>query len=156
LVINNKPLRDGKPGSRRGAAAVETALVILPVVMFLCGVFEYGRLLMVWNVLNNAAREGCRYALVNNTASTIVTDVQNVVTTRMAGQTAAFKSGTFTVSVSGTHAGASTAVNNLLPGDFITVSVTGQYSFMNIIPVVPMPSSFSITSSVTMLCEGGT
>jgi Flp pilus assembly protein TadG len=139
---------------RGGAAAVETALVILPVIMFFCGVFEYGRLLMVWNVLNNAAREGCRYALVNNTAATITTDVQNRVTTMMAGQTAAFS--TFTVTVSGTHQGTATPVNNLVPGDFVSVTVSGNFKFMNIIPVVPMPSTFTITSGVTMLCEGGT
>jgi Flp pilus assembly protein TadG len=140
---------------RSGAAAVETALVMLPMIMFMCGVFEYGRLLMVWNVVNNAAREGCRYALANNTASTITTDVTNIVTTRMGGQTAAFNSGTFSVAVSGTHLGASTTVTNLLPGDMVTVSVSGKFKFMNIIPVVPMPS-LTINSAVTMICEGGT
>ena len=138
---------------RWGAAAVETALVMLPMVMFLCGVFEYGRLLMVWNIANNAAREGCRYALANNTTSTIVADTQTLVTTKMAGQTAAFTG--FTITVSGTHLGASTAVTNLLPGDMVSVSVTGKYKFMNIIPVVPMPS-LTITSTSAMVCEGGT
>src|ERR1700733_7672242 len=67
-------------GSRRwGAMAIETALVMIPTVMFLFGVFEFGRLLMDWNVLNNAAREGCRYALVDNTSATVSTDVQTVV-----------------------------------------------------------------------------
>jgi Flp pilus assembly protein TadG len=147
-------IRQAREQRRWGAAAVETALVMLPVTMFIFGVFEYGRFLMVWNVLNNAAREGCRYALVNNTAATITTDVQNVVTTRMAGQIATFK--TFTVTVSGSHLGVSTPVNNLFPGDLVTVTVSGQFKFMNVIPVVPMPSALSITSSVTMLCEGGT
>ena len=35
--------------------------------MIVLRVFEYSRLLMDWNLLNNAAREGCRYALANNT-----------------------------------------------------------------------------------------
>ncbi len=147
-------IRTPQPKRRTGSTAVETALVMLPLIMFLCGVFEYGRFLMVLNVLNNAAREGCRYALVNNTASTITADVTAVVTTKMAGQTAAFS--TFNVSVSGTHSGVSTPVNNLFPGDLITVTVSGKYKFMNIIPVVPMPSSLTITSSPTMVCEGGT
>jgi Flp pilus assembly protein TadG len=146
--------RKHRKQKRGGAAAVETALVILPVIMFFCGVFEYGRLLMVWNILNNAAREGCRYALVNNTAPTIATDVQTKVTTMMAGQTAAFS--TFSVTVSGMHQGTATPVNNLAAGDLITVTVSGNFQFMNIIPVVPMPSNFTITSAVTMLCEGGT
>jgi Flp pilus assembly protein TadG len=139
---------------RRAAAAVETALVVLPVVMLVFGVFEYGRLLMAWNLLNNAAREGCRYALVNNTSTTISTDVTTLVTGYMAGQTSCFNS--FTVTVSGTHNGTATTVNNLAPGDMITVTVSGQYLFMDIIPVVRMPATMTLSSSVIMVCEGGT
>ena len=62
----------------------------------------------------------------------------------------------FTVTVSGTHNGVSTAVNNLAAGDFITVSVTGTYKFLNIVPMITMPTSFTMTSAVTMGCEGGT
>ena len=122
--------------------------------MVVFGVFEYSRLLMDWNLLNNAAREGCRYALANNTSTTISTGVQNIVTTYMAGETKNFTN--FTVTVSGTHLGVSTAVNSLEPGDPITVTVSGTYKFMNIIPLVHMPTSFVITSGVTMMCEGGT
>jgi|SRR6516162_9449014 Flp pilus assembly protein TadG len=146
-------LRHKLRARRRGAAAVETALIMIPLVMFVFGVFEYGRLLMDWNVLNNAAREGCRYALVNNTASTINTDVASVVTTRLGRESASFTG--LNVTVSGTHAGATTPVNNLLPGDLISVTVSGQYNFMNVIPFHPMPT-ITITSSVTMVCEGGT
>jgi len=139
---------------RRGATAVETAMVLLPLLTLLFGIFEYGRLLMDWNLLNNAAREGCRYALANNTNTAINTNVQGIVTNYMAGRDTSFTS--FTVTVSGTHAGVSTPVNNLAPGDMITVKVSGNYQFMNIIPLVSMPSLFSLNSSVTMICEGGT
>jgi Flp pilus assembly protein TadG len=147
-------IRQIRQHRRPGAAAIETALVMLPMMMFLTGVFEYGRFLMVWNLVNNAAREGCRYALVNNTAATISADVTTVVNNFMGSQVNCFTG--FTVTVSGTHAGASTAVNSLVPGDSVTVTVTGKFKFMNTIPVVPMPSNLSITSAVTMLCEGGT
>ena len=46
----------------RGAVAVETSLILITLFMFIFGIFEYSRLLMDWNLLNNAAREGCRYA----------------------------------------------------------------------------------------------
>jgi Flp pilus assembly protein TadG len=139
---------------RRGATTVETAMIMLPLLMLLFGIFEYGRTLMDWNLLDNAAREGCRYALVNNTDPSVNTNVQNIVTAYMAGRDSSFTN--FTVTVSGTHAGVSTPVNNLAPGDLITVSVSGNYQFLNIIPLVSMPSSFSLNSSVTMFCEGGT
>lgn len=139
---------------RRGATAVETALVLIPMTMLIFGVFEYGRLLMDWNLLDNAAREGCRYALANNTNSSAAANVQTIVTNYMSGRDAAFSN--FTVTVSGTHSGAATAVNSLAPGDLITVTVTGNYSLMNIIPLVSMGWTFPLTSSVTMICEGGT
>jgi hypothetical protein len=72
----------------------------------------------------------------------------------MAGENACFTA--FTVTVSGTHNGVATAVNNLSAGDLITVSVSGTYRFMNIIPLIKMPTTLSISSSVTMGCEGGT
>ncbi len=146
------PIRRPRGTRRSGAAAVETALVLLPALMFIFGIFEFGRMLMAWNMLNNAAREGCRYALVNNTSSTIATDVQTQVTSRMAGQdTQAFNS--FTVTVSGTHGGVSTPVNNLVAGDMITVTVSGSYKFMNVVPFINF-GSMTLTSSPTMLCEG--
>jgi Flp pilus assembly protein TadG len=139
---------------RRGAVAVETAAMMIWITMLLFGFFEYGRLLMDWSLLNNAAREGCRYALVNNTSSAISTGVQGVVTSYMAGRTTSFSN--FTVTVSGTHAGVATAVSSLEPGDPITVRVTGTYKFLNIIPLMHLPASLSLSSSVMMLCEGGT
>jgi Flp pilus assembly protein TadG len=138
---------------RRGAVAIETALLMIPMISLLFGVFEFSRLFMDWNLLNNAAREGCRYAIVHNTDTTINTDVQTAVANFMAGETASFSN--FTVTMSGTHQGVATALNNLSAGDLIIVTVSGTYKFMNIIPLVKMPASFTITSSVIMGCEGG-
>ena len=139
---------------RDGAVVVETAMIMVLFTSFLFGVFEYGRLMMDWSVLNNAAREGCRYALVNNTSTTITASVQGIVSSCMAGENANFTN--FTVTVAGTHLGTATPVNNLGPGDPITVTVSGTYKFLNIIPLARMPTSFTMSSAVTMLCEGGT
>jgi Flp pilus assembly protein TadG len=144
-----------KPGRRprRGTVAVETALVMVAVTSLLFGVFEFSRLFMDWNLLNNAAREGCRFAIVHNTDTAITTEVQTTVTTYMSGQTTSFSN--FAVTVSGTHLGVATPINNLTAGDLVTVSVSGTYHFLNIIPFVKLPASFTITSSVIMGCEGG-
>jgi Flp pilus assembly protein TadG len=139
---------------KRGAVVAETAVITALVAMVVLGIFEYSRLLMDWNLLNNSAREGCRYALANNTSASVSTSVQTIVNSYMAGETNSFNN--FSVTISGTHGGVATAVNNLGPGDPITVTVTGTYKFLNIIPFIRMPSNFSISSGVTMLCEGGT
>jgi len=122
---------------------------MLPVVLLFCGVFQYGRLLMTWNVLNNGAREGCRYALVNNTKTTIATDVDAVVRATMGSQVSYFNN--FSVTVTGMHQGVATPVNNLVAGDFITVTVQGDYKFISL--PIPTPS-MTMKSAVTMVCEG--
>lgn len=138
---------------RRGAVAVETAVLFTVMISLIFGVFEYCRLLMDWNILNNAAREGCRYALVNNTKATISADVSSTVNTYMSGETSNFTN--FTVTVTGTHDGVDTTVNDLASGDMITVTVSGTYKFLNIIPIATMPT-LTLTSAVCMVCEGGT
>jgi Flp pilus assembly protein TadG len=146
-------VRKLRAARRRGVTAVQTALVMILMTSMVFGIFEYCRLLMDWNLLNNAAREGCRYAQVNNTATTISTDVQTVVTNYMGNEANSFSG--LTVAVSGTHNGVATAVNNLTSGDMITVTVSGTYKFMKIVPMVSMPTSLTMTSAVMMGCEGG-
>ena len=49
---------------RKGAATVEFALVVPFLLLLLVGVFEFGRAIMVQQILTNAAREGARRAVV--------------------------------------------------------------------------------------------
>jgi TadE-like protein len=51
-----------RPGPRRGAAAVELALLLPFLLALLLGVWEVGRLIQINQVLSNAAREGARQA----------------------------------------------------------------------------------------------
>lgn len=54
---------------RRGAAAVELAVVAPLLFLLLFGIIEIGRLLMVQQILTNASREGARRAIVENTTA---------------------------------------------------------------------------------------
>jgi Flp pilus assembly protein TadG len=51
---------------RRGLALVESAAVISIAFLMIFGIFEYGRFLMVANVMEHAAREGARYAVLQS------------------------------------------------------------------------------------------
>lgn len=56
----------------RGAALLETALVLPMVLLVAVGIFEFGRAYQTWQVLTNAAREGARVAVLPGaTAGTI-------------------------------------------------------------------------------------
>jgi Flp pilus assembly protein TadG len=49
---------------RRGAAVVEFAIVAPVFLLFVFGIIEYGRMVMVQQVLTNATREGARIAVL--------------------------------------------------------------------------------------------
>jgi Flp pilus assembly protein TadG len=69
-----------------GDTLVEFALISFMFIMVLAGVVELGRMVLVYNTIANAAREGTRYAIVHGADQTVspsgpgnVTAVQTVV-----------------------------------------------------------------------------
>jgi Flp pilus assembly protein TadG len=71
--------------ARRGAAAVEAALVLGLCLYFMMGVFEFGRLFMMRNLVLNAVREGARLAVAGTSTKTTA-QIQSTVTSYLAGQ----------------------------------------------------------------------
>lgn len=67
--------------SRSGAVAVEAAFCLPLLVILMIGMWEVGRMVEVYQILANAAREGARYAATGNLNNTSVTSAmvqQNV------------------------------------------------------------------------------
>jgi Flp pilus assembly protein TadG len=67
VPVRLTPLRAASP--RRGTTALEFALVGPLFFVLVLGVIEFGRAFMVIELLNEAAREGCRAAIVEGTSS---------------------------------------------------------------------------------------
>jgi Flp pilus assembly protein TadG len=57
---------------RRGAALVEVALVLPIFIMVTLGIIEFGRAMMVSQLVTNAAREGAREAIIQGKTNTQV------------------------------------------------------------------------------------
>ncbi len=55
----------------RGQSLVEFALILPIFVLILVGVFDFGRAVFAYNTVNNAAREGSRLAIVDQTEAHI-------------------------------------------------------------------------------------
>jgi Flp pilus assembly protein TadG len=53
---------------RRGQAAIETALVIVPLMMMLISIIDLSVAIFVMDTLEYAARQGVRFAITDNTA----------------------------------------------------------------------------------------
>ena len=67
---------------RRGAAAVEMAIVLPIFFMVVMGIVEFGRAMMVGQLVTNAARHGAREAAIDGaTNATVTTSVKNFVAT---------------------------------------------------------------------------
>ncbi len=76
---NRKQTR--RPFERRATALVEFALVAPMLFTILFGIVEYGYVYMVRQTMTNAAREGCRIAILQSNSEA---DVLGVVDTMMA------------------------------------------------------------------------
>ena len=66
---------------RRGAAAAEFAVVLPVFVLLIFGILEFGRMIMVQQILTNASREGARLACIDgSTESNVQTAVTEFLT----------------------------------------------------------------------------
>lgn len=79
-ATNPRPCRQNTarrrvPRERRGAATVEFALVVPIFILLLFGMIEFGRMIMVQQVIVNASREGARQAVVEGATVEQVKDV---------------------------------------------------------------------------------
>ncbi|MFT3926094.1 MAG: TadE/TadG family type IV pilus assembly protein [Myxococcales bacterium] len=63
--------------SRRGAAALEFAILLPMLTVMLLGMIDFGHLFFVVNTMTNAAREGARRGAVDPNAATVATTAQN-------------------------------------------------------------------------------
>ena len=114
-------------------------------MLFLFGIFEYGRFLMIQHLINNAAREGARRAVAStNTATpTTTADIQSTVTTALAGQY--LQNVTISVYKADPTTGANTGVwTDAAFGDGIAVQVSGDYQ--PLLPTVVVQKALAVFS----------
>jgi Flp pilus assembly protein TadG len=125
---------------RRGAAAVEFAIVAPIFVLLVFGMIEYGRMVMVQQVITNASREGARRAVLDGVTAT---DVQTTVNTYLTNGTV---SGA-TVTLNPTNPASATA------GQPVTVTVSVPYTAVSWLPSPFFLGSTTMTAASTMRRE---
>jgi len=114
--------------SRRGAAAVEFALVApLLFLTIIIPLFEFGRAMMVLDTLANAAQIGARQgALPGTSTSTVTTTADNALSAQ------GISGATVTVSVNGNS---STDASQAQHNDVISVQIGIPYTQTSWLPV---------------------
>jgi Flp pilus assembly protein TadG len=131
--------------NRRAAAAVEFA-VILPVFFLLIfGMIEYGRMIMVQQVITNAAREGARLAVLDGTSHNEVKDrVEAYLTSSSIDKTHA------QVDI---YANGTAALESAGFGDPITVSVSIPFTEVSWLPSPMYLGGKTLTAKTVMRRE---
>jgi Flp pilus assembly protein TadG len=128
---------------RRGASAVEMALVAPVLITLLLGMIEAARLGMVAQLLTTAAREGCRVAVLDGMTQA---DVQDRITTVLSGS--GISVGTVTPTCASPYTW--TAAPS---GTAITVSLSVPYSHVTWLKISGFFDRATISASATMSSE---
>lgn len=121
---------------------VEFAIVCPVVLLLLLGIIEIGHAMLVGQVLNNAARSGCR-------AGSLAGGTNTAVTTAVTNNLVGISSPTVTTLVNGSPADVSSAYS----GDAITVQVSVPYSKISWVPTPQFLSGATLTGKAVMCRE---
>jgi Flp pilus assembly protein TadG len=130
-------MRIRQSARRSGATAVESAFVIAIALLFFFGIFEYGRYVMTRQIMENAAREGGRYAAVHTydgTEASIRTYVDgklSMARQQLVGYSATTNIQIYAADASG-NAIAGKAWNDSAFGEYICIEIVGTYR-----PILP-------------------
>jgi len=117
-------------GGRRGQTLVEFAACSVLTLMMLLVVIEFGRMVLAYTTICNAARIGVRYAMVHGSNNSVsVTQVQSVVATYLGAAAIATGSAVVNVTYPG-YVGASCAAGSKNPGCPVLVTVSYPYQTM--------------------------
>lgn len=154
-------------GRARGQALVEFALIAPIFFLLLFGLIEFGRAVYTIQILDNAAREGARYAIVHGAASTCPSgpmpngEANNCDPSgakvakevrRSAIGVAGLTSGDLSV-VTRWCSNVSTCTTGLGNGTNArnqTVQVGVTYTYRTLVPLVPLPD-FTLTGGSTLV-----
>jgi Flp pilus assembly protein TadG len=122
---------------RRGAAAVELAVCLIPLMTIVMGIIECGRLMMVQEIANNATREGARLsslsgATMGTSTSTSSSDVNYRVRSYLTG--AGLSTGSATITISDLDQTTITDLPQANVGDRIQVQSSMPYSSVALCP----------------------
>lgn len=125
LILRRRHVRQFSP--RAGSALVEVAVCFPVFLLILMGIIEFGRAMSVNQMLNSAARIGCRSAVLDgSTNSAVETQVKQHVVSTLGCQTSSVN-----VAITATSSRTGAALSNVsqaTTGDLIKVNVFVRFA----------------------------
>ena len=138
--------------NERGAALLETAIVLPLVLLVSVSIFEFGRAYQVFQIMTNAAREGARIAVLPGATDDNVK--QRVVVYLTAGQIPSATTDWVAIDhaqtvTSGTGIAQATKVSVNYPFNFIVLNPVAQL----VVPSTTLGAAFTMTTAAVMRNE---
>jgi Flp pilus assembly protein TadG len=131
---------------RQGTAVAEFAVVAPVFILLVFGMIEFGRAVMVQQVLVNASREGARQAVLDGTT---VSEVDSRIQFYL--NSANINGADTTYSVNGTTVSDPTAAAGF--GDAVTVTISVPFDNVSYLPVPQYIGGTNLTASSVMRRE---
>jgi Flp pilus assembly protein TadG len=130
-------MKRGRRKQRKGAAAVELAVCLIPLMTIVMGIIESGRMMMVQEIANNATREGDRLsslsgATIGTSTSTGSSEVNYRVRSYLSG--AGLPTGSLTLTITDLDQTSLTDLTQANVGDRIQVQASMPYSSVALCP----------------------
>jgi len=132
--------RRRRRASRRGAFIVEFAVVAPVLFLLIIGLFEFGRMVMVQQILTNASREGARRAVLEQSTKA---GVETTVTDYLDNQTVSGATVTVTPD----------PLTSVGFGDPVSVTVSVSYDQVSWLPAPWFLSGRQLTAQSVMCGE---
>jgi Flp pilus assembly protein TadG len=136
--------------NQRGAAAVETAIIFMLLMIFIFGIIEFGLLLFDKHILTNASREGARAGIVvglNRSTNEHLTVAGSEASSFCAAYLVGFGSSPPTIATSLTDSDGNGSPSR---GDALTVSLTYSYNFLFLSALGLLPIQLDAVSTMQL------
>jgi hypothetical protein len=148
-----RQLRERRERGQRGAAAVEFALVLLPLLYLVFGMIQYGWYFYAMQSGSSAVGSAARQVAVGNCQN--VSQVQTLIKNHLGPATTASSPGGIPTTLTYTKADGSSASSPGEIGGSITVKATFPTFDLNF-PLVPVPNNGNVTRTSVARIEDTT
>ena len=141
--------------SKQGVAAVETAIILPVLMIIILGAIDVGQSFDVWNRVENASREGARFAVRATTTSN--SEVADRVTTSLSNAfpnvSASELSSGLSITIRNGDGGVVTDLTTVPTGQPISVQVSLDYNAVRWLRGIRVLASRDITTTTQMRRE---
>lgn len=137
---------------RTGASAVEMAIVLPVFLMVVFGIIEFGRAMMVAQLVTNAAREGARLAIIDGSTNPVVETSIKEFLRKSCNAAPADVQVDINVTPDPSNPDPANQLNASTTGDIVTVSVSVPFNKVSLIRGTWLNAS-NIVSQATMRHE---